>query len=125
MTSPTRMFFDGLANRGHVSWLENEHGRLRFEIVDEECVQLWTVVFDDGKVEVDRDDSEADGILRADRGRFDRLVTGQEKLLPAVLRGEVRLDGSYDLLVQFSRLLPGPTGQTGPRRVVNTHRGTR
>jgi len=125
MTSPTKTFFDDLANRGHVPWLENEHGRLRFEIVDEDCVRLWTVAFDHGKVEVDRDDSEADGVLRADRARFDRVVTGQERLMPAVLRGEIGLDGSYDLIVLFGRLLAGPAGQTGPRRVGNTHRGTR
>jgi SCP-2 sterol transfer family len=120
----TERFFEDLAGRGHVSWLENERGRLRFEIVDGDCVRLWTVAFDDGEIEVDRDDSEADGVLRADRAWFDRAVTGDERMMPAVLRGEITLTGSYDLLVQFNRLLPGPPGQNGPRTVGNTNRGT-
>jgi hypothetical protein len=116
MTTPTKAFLDELTRRGHVPWLEAEHGRLRLELVDEDCVQLWTVTFDDGDVKVDRDDSDADAVIRIDRAWFDRAVTGQEKLMPAVLRGEVSLDGSYGLLVQLSRLLPGPSGQSGPTK---------
>lgn len=125
MTSPTRTFFDELAHRGHVPWLENERGRLRFELVDEDCVQLWTVAFDNGDVTVDHDDSDVDGTLRVDRAWFDRAVIGEEKLLPAVLRGEISLDGSYGLLVQFGRLLPGPPGQTGPPTAPNGRRRPR
>jgi hypothetical protein len=123
MTSPIKSFFEGLAGRGHVPWLEHEHRRLRLELVDEDCVQLWTVAFDDGRVEVDPDDSQADGVLRADRTWFDRSVKGEERVLPAVLRGEVSLDGSYDLIVLFSRLLPGPPGQAGPTKAGSTRGG--
>jgi SCP-2 sterol transfer family len=122
MMTPTRDFFDDLARRGHVPWLEAEHGRLRFEVVDEDCVQLWTVAFDNGDVTVDRDDSDADGVVRVDRAWFDRAVAGEEKLMPAVLRGEISLDGSYGLVVQFSRLLPGPPAQSGPPKVRNGRR---
>ncbi|MEU5790657.1 SCP2 sterol-binding domain-containing protein [Micromonospora purpureochromogenes] len=104
--------------------MEHEHGRLRVEIVEGDCLHLWTLVFDDGKVRVDRADSEADATLRADRTQFDRLVAGEERLLPAVLRGEVSLDGSYDLLVLFNRLFPGPPGQAGPRMASSAHGGT-
>ncbi|MGN9801771.1 SCP2 sterol-binding domain-containing protein [Micromonospora sp. L32] len=124
MTNPTRTFFDDLSDRGHVPWLEHEHGRLRVEIVDGDCWQLWTLVFDDGKVRVDPADSEVDAVLRADRAWFDRLVAGEEKLLPAVLRGEVRLDGSLDLVVLFGRLFPGPPGQAGPGTAGSVHGGT-
>jgi hypothetical protein len=116
MTTPTRAFFDDLARRGHLPWLETEHGRLRLELADEDCVQLWTVAFDHGDVTVDRDDSDADAVVRVDRAWFDRAVAGEEKLMPAVLRGEISLNGSYGLVVQFSRLLPGPPGQSGPTK---------
>ena len=122
MTTPTRTFFEDLARRGPVPWLEGEQGRLRFELVDEDCVQLWTVAFDNGEVRVDRDDSNADGVIRVDRAWFDRAVAGEEKLMPALLRGELSLDGSYGLLVQFSRLLPGPPGQAGPQMVGDRRR---
>ena len=122
MTTPTKTFFDDLAQRGHLPWLEAERGRLRLELVDEDCVQLWTVAFDNGDVRVDRDDSEADAVVRVDRAWFDRAVIGEEKLMPAVLRGEISLDGSYGLVVQFSRLLPGPPGQSGPQKARNGRR---
>jgi hypothetical protein len=125
MTTPTKDFFDDLARRGHVPWLEAERGRLRLELVDDDCVQQWTVAFDNGDVRVDRDDSGADGVVRMDRAWFDRAVTGEEKLMPAVLRGEISLDGSYGLLVQFSRLLPGPPGQAGPPMTGNGRRRSR
>jgi len=96
MTSPTKSFFEGLAGRGHVSWLEHEHGRLRLEIVDEDCVQLFTVVFDDGEVKVDRVDSDADGVLRADRAWFDRSLRGEQRLLPVLLRHPVPVDVGGD-----------------------------
>lgn len=118
MTVSIGEFFDELANRGRVPWLENEHGRLRFELEDGDCVRMWTVAFEDGRITVHRADAEVDGVVRADRAWFDRAVAGEEKLMPAVLRGEVGLDGSYSLLVLFSRLLPGPKGQTGPQKVA-------
>ena len=122
MTTPTKTFFDDLAQRGHVPWLEAERGRLRLELVDEDCVQLWTVAFDNGDVRVDRDDSDADAVVRVDRAWFDRAITGEEKLMPAVLRGEISVDGSYGLVVQLSRLLPGPPGQSGPTKARDDRR---
>ena len=35
MTSPSTSFFEAVAEQGHVSWLEHERGRLRFEIADD------------------------------------------------------------------------------------------
>jgi putative sterol carrier protein len=122
MTSSTRAFFDDVAHREGMPWLPREQGRLRLELVDEDCVELWTVVFDDGDVRVDRDDSEADAVVRVDRAWFERAVVGEEKLMPAVLRGEISLDGSYGLAIQLSRLLPGPPGQTGPGQARNGRR---
>jgi hypothetical protein len=122
MASPSSAFVEDLADRGHVPWLEHERGRLRVEIVDEDCVRLWTVAFEDGQVRVDHDESDADGVLRADRAWFGRAVTGEEKFMPAVLRGEIGLDGSFGLLILFSRLLLGAAGQSGPRRVGHGRR---
>ncbi len=117
MTSPTEAFFDDLAHRGHLSLLEQERGRLRFELTEEDRVQRWTVAFESGDVEISRGESEADGVVRAERALFDRAVTGEEKLLPALLRGEITVEGSLELIAQFNRLLPGPADQVGPSMV--------
>jgi hypothetical protein len=124
MTSPVKDFFDELARRGHVPWLEREHGSLRFEVVDAECVREWTVSFENGDVEVSQAESDVDAVVRADRALMDRLVCGEENLLAALLRGDVNYTGSLVLVSRMDRLLPGPAGQTGPRKVVKGNRRT-
>jgi hypothetical protein len=128
MTSPTAAFFKDLADRGHVPWLEHEHGRLLFEVVDGECVRRWTVAFDEGDVtvsqgeEVSLRESDVDAVLRADRALLDRAVHGEANLITADLRGEISYTGRLELLAQLGRLLPGPPGQRGPRYVATTRR---
>jgi hypothetical protein len=123
MTSPTEAFFDELAGRGHVSWFEHEHGALRYEVVDGQYIRPWTVKFDDGDVEVSSQaESDVDAILRIDRTLFDRAVRGEANLLSAWLRGEINYTGSLELLTQIGRLLPGPPGQTGGRKIQDRGR---
>jgi hypothetical protein len=122
MTSPVKVFFDELAHRGHVPWLGHERGSMRFEVVDAECVREWTVLFENGDVEVSQTESEVDVVLRADRALMDRAVCGEENLIEALLRGEINYSGSLELLLLIGRLLPGPPGQTGPRKVGNRQR---
>jgi hypothetical protein len=124
MSGPTESFFDELARREHVPWLEHERGALRFEVVDGQFVREWTVAFDDGAVEVSQAESDVDGVLRLDRTLFDRAVCGEASLLSAWLRGEVTFAGSLELLTQVARLLPGPAGQVGPRKVGGRGRWT-
>jgi hypothetical protein len=124
MSSPTETFFDELANREHVPWLERARGALRFEVVDGQFVREWTVAFDDGAVDVSQAESDVDGVLRVDRTLFDRAVCGEASLLSAWLRGEVTFAGSLELLTQVGRLLPGPAGQIGPTKVGSRGRWT-
>jgi hypothetical protein len=114
MTSSTEAFFDDLARRGHIPWLEHEHGALRYEVVDGQYIRPWTVRFDDGDVEVSQDESDVDAVMRLDRALFDRAVCGEANLLSAWLRGQINYTGSLELLTQAGRLLPGPPEQKGP-----------
>jgi predicted ATPase len=122
MTSPTETFFDELARRGHVPWLEHERGALRYEVVDGQCIRPWTVAFDDGDVQVSHGESDVDAVLRVDRVLFDRAVCGEANLLSAWIRGEVNYTGSLELLTQMGRLLPGPPGQKGHRTSATRER---
>jgi hypothetical protein len=97
---------------------------LRFEVVDAECVREWTVSFENGDVEVSRAESDVDAVVRADRALMDRLVCGEENLLAALLRGDANYTGSLVLVSRMCRLLPGPGGQTGPRKVGKRKRRT-
>jgi hypothetical protein len=122
MTSPTKAFFDDLAKRGHVPSLAQEHGRVRFEVVDTECVQEWTLGIDGGNLEVSRGESDVDVVVRVDREVFERAVHGEENLLAAALRGEISYTGSLELLGPVGSLLPGPPDQMGPRKVAKAGR---
>jgi hypothetical protein len=124
MTSPVEMFFAELAGRGHVPWLEHEHGRIRLEVVDADCIRHWTVAFDDGDVEVSQGESDADAVVRADHDLVERIARGEANVLAATLRGEIVITGTLELLAQMGRLLPGPPGQMGPRRVGGAGRRT-
>ena len=120
-SSATQMFFDELAERGHVSSLAHERGRLRFEVVESGCIREWTVTLHDGDVRVSQDagaESDVDVVLRGDRELFDRAARGEANLLQAALRGELSYTGSIELLAPMGQLLPGPPGQTGPRRAT-------
>jgi hypothetical protein len=124
MTSATETFFDELAHRGHVPWLEHERGALRYEVEDGDHVQRWTVAFDDGNVQVSQAESDVDAVVRVDRALLDRAVCGEANLLSAWLKGEVTFTGSLDLLTQMGRLLPGPPGQAEPVKVTDRERRT-
>lgn len=103
--------------------MEHEHGALRYEVVDGQYIRPWTVEFDDGDVEVSSQaESDVDAILRIDRTLFDRAVRGEANLLSAWLRGEINYTGSLELLTQIGRLLPGPAGQTGGRKIQDRGR---
>lgn len=120
-TSPTESFFEELARRGHVSSLRQEQGRVRIEVVDADCVRQWTVAFQDGDIEVLKYtgvELDVDVVIRGDRELFDRAARGEANLLQATLRGELAFVGNIELLSPMSRLLPGPPGQMGPRRVT-------
>jgi hypothetical protein len=102
--------------------LAHEHGSLRFEVVDAECVRHWTVSFDNGDLKVSQGELDVDAVLRGDRALIDRAVRGEENLMAAALRGELSYTGSIQLIAHMGRLLPGPPGQTGPRKVRNRER---
>lgn len=117
MTSPTETFFDDLARRGHVPWLEHEHGALRYDVVDGQYIRPWTVEFDDGHVKVSEAESDVDAVMRVDRALLDRVVCGEASLLAAWLRGEINYTGSLELLTQMGQLMPRPPGEAGRRRI--------
>jgi hypothetical protein len=77
MTSPIKSFFEQLAQRGHVSWLEHERGRMRFEIAEDGCLRQWTLVVNDGDLEVSQGESEADAVVRAVRGEENLLAAAE------------------------------------------------
>ncbi len=107
-TSATDRFFETLASRGHEELLEKASGSVRFDIANGQQVDHWMVRISRGDLEVSRDDSDADSIVRATRANFEKFASGQMNAFAALLRGEASAEGKLELPVLLQRLLPGP-----------------
>src|SRR5512132_556637 len=76
MTDSTAEFFGELGDRGHEPLLEKAKGTVRFDLVEGRRTDRWLVTFDRGDLSVARKNAAADCIVRAERTRFDEMVTG-------------------------------------------------
>jgi alkyl sulfatase BDS1-like metallo-beta-lactamase superfamily hydrolase len=100
--------FDSLAARGHDPRLGSVTATVRFDVVDGRRTQHWLLSVKNGDVQVSRKSSAADLVIRCERALAERLFTGKANAMSAVLRGELTVEGSADLLVLIQRLLPRP-----------------
>lgn len=107
-TDPTARFFEALAAYGYAPLLRKADGTTRFDVVDGKRTSRWFVTVAKGHVTVARQGSAADCIIRADKALFDRIASGKDNAVAAVLRGDVAIDGDWRLLVWMQRLFPGP-----------------
>ena len=107
MQSP--VVFDSLAARGHEPRLEGMTATVRFDVLDGRT---------DGALAPHGEERRHPGLSKercrptsssAASGRCaERLFTGKANAMSAVLRGELAVEGSADLLVLIQRLLPRP-----------------
>ena len=64
---------------------------------------------DRGDLAVSHRNAKADCVIRAEKALFDRIATGEENAVAAVLRGAIDIEGNRQLLVIFQRVFPaGP-----------------
>ena len=110
MADATAEFFDGLSTRGLEPILGKLRATARFDIVDGKRTDHWLLGIDDGTIAVSRSDGEADCILTAERGEFDKVASGRTNAMAAYLRGALTVDGDPRLLVRLQRLFPAPVG---------------
>jgi hypothetical protein len=86
-------------------------GTIRFDVLSDGArTECWHVTVRKGEVGVSHDESDADTIVRIERGLFDDVTAGRANAWAAVLRGEVGISGNVDLLLRFQRVFPGPDG---------------
>jgi len=117
MQDATTEFFAALGSRGHAPLLEKVSSTFRFDLTSGKKTERWLLAVSKGDLTVSRQNRAADCVMRLDKALFGRLVSGEQNAMAAVLRGEVALEGDWTLLVQFQRLLPGPSA-------ARTSRGT-
>ena len=116
MVDATAKFFEDLGSHGHEPLLEKASGSLRFELTDGNAVERWRVEVRKGDVAVSHKASAADCVLRAPKPLFDKLSSGRENAMAAVLRGALIVEGDIDLLLAFQRIFPSPPGRPSPAR---------
>ena len=110
MADATTEFFQGLEARGHEPALEKASGSVRFDLTDDGRKSRWLVEIDHGDIAVSHRNAKADCVIRLEKSLFEEIAQGKENAVAAVLRGELQIDGSPQLLVLFQRLFPGPLG---------------
>ncbi len=115
MSETTERFFADLGRHGHERLLRKTTGTIRFDLAHEHGVDQWFVEIDHGTVRVSREAREADTVVRADCGFFDRMARGEEKLVPAWLRNDITSEGKFRMLVLLERLFAPPPGARHPR----------
>ncbi len=82
---------------------------VRFDVKDGQTDSALAPHREEGRhLGVSRKNAAADLVIRCERALAERLFTGKANAMSAVLRGELTVEGSADLLVLIQRLLPRP-----------------
>lgn len=124
VSDPTAAFFEKLGSRGHEPLLRKATGSARFDVVGGGRTERWLVTNHKGDIGVSRKHAAADCVLRGDRACFDRIVTGKQNFMAAVLRGELDVSGDPRLLVLIQRLFPRPSRRRRRQPSVAARRQT-
>ena len=107
-TDPTERFFAELAARAHEPLLRKASGSTRFDVVDGRQTRRWLVEVARGDMTVRTGGGDASCVIRADKAVFDKVASGKMNAVAAVLRGDLRVEGDWRILVRMQRLFPGP-----------------
>ena len=96
--------------------LANTKGTLLFEIRDGDETRWALVRVDNGRVGVEAvvGAQDADATVRGDRALLEAIVQGRGNAMAAMLRGELRVEGDAELLIDFQRIFPGPDDPRQP-----------
>jgi putative sterol carrier protein len=110
-------FFEEMNRRGFEPLLEKASGTVRFDLHEGARTMHWFLDIDRGRVRVDQEDREADTVIGMSPALFERVVTGREDGIAAMLRGDLTVSGDHGLMVRIERLFPSAPGTRGPQRV--------
>lgn len=125
MADPTSEFFERLT-RGRPQMLSDKiEATMRFDLEHDGRTDHWLMAIDKGTVRVSRERRDADVVIRATKGLFDRLVTGEVAMVPAMWRNELTFDGDARLSTTLRKLLPPPPGATDPGAAARGRGGPR
>ncbi|WP_433387153.1 SCP2 sterol-binding domain-containing protein [Micromonospora sp. KLBMP9576] len=116
MLDATTKFFEDLDRREFEPLLAKASGTLRVDLHEGPQTSHWLLRVDHGRVQVTREERDADTVVGMDPELFEALAEGREAGLAALLRGDLAVTGDLRRLVLLDRLFPGPPDSRGPRR---------
>ena len=100
-------FFDQLASRGHVPLLNHVSGTAEFDI--EGANRRWLTI-NRGNLVVSHDAVPTDCVLMCDPDAFIRIISGEQNLVAAAMRGSVRVAGNLALGLSIQRAVSDGDG---------------
>ena len=104
-TDVVAAFFGDLAGRGHEPSLKKLSGTVRFDLVSGKKTERWLVTIRKGDLTVSHRNVTADTVIRLSRSLFERVASGQTNIFPALLRGEIVLEGDFRLVTAVRKFL--------------------
>lgn len=121
MGDPTKDFFTRMAQLEELpARVRRVQGSIRVDLLRDGRVDHWLLQLLDGRLSVLREERDADCILILAKESFDKVVNGQEDLNVMLPRGDLRLEGSLQMLTVLRILLPGPPGAVDPRDLARS-----
>lgn len=110
-------FFERLQEQVHDPRLAKMQGSIRFHLQDGAETKQWLLSVDHGHMYISkRKRLPADTDVFADSELFKQALRGETHLTPAILRGEVRIQGNWRLPLMLERLFPSNPDTRGPNR---------
>jgi putative sterol carrier protein len=100
-------FFDQLASRGHVPLLDHVSGTLEFDVAGAD--RRWMTI-DRGNLVVSRNPVPPNCVLICDPDTFIRILSGEQNLVAAAMRGSVRVAGDLSLGLRIQRAVSDGNG---------------
>jgi hypothetical protein len=98
-------------------------GSLQLDLTSGNRTEHWYVRLTPGAVRVSREQQPADATFTVSSALFEKLVTGREAGMAALLRNEATFSGNVVLFLVFRRFLPDPPGARDPRETAREHVG--
>lgn len=123
MGDPTEDFFARVTHLAELpARVRRVQGSIRVDLLRDGQVDHWFLQLRDGRLSVLREERDADCVLVLAKEKFDDLVTGRDSMNVMLPRGDLRLEGSLQMLTVLRILLPGPPGAVDPRELVRRGR---
>jgi putative sterol carrier protein len=125
MTDATATFLDEITSKPPPMLPRTINGKIRLDLAHDTGVDHWILSVESGSVSVAHDERAADLVIHADKDVFDRIACGEANFHAALFQNKVGVEGSLKMFGMLYRMLPGPPGARGPRRVGRGERPAR